>query len=145
MSKPTVAQTPAMRKHPTSKHPLVEELDQYGPGLDHSTAALWITRAAAELDRLYALEAKRGPRAGRTGGGDTMTCTCSGHANEPNPCPACEKGIRLQELFEQGTLDRKLGEWVREQRSSYRPVRVVIEEFLESRLDGAIPCPEEEA
>ena len=37
-------------------HPLTEELDGYGLTLSHSTAASWMARAAAELDRLAGVE-----------------------------------------------------------------------------------------
>ena len=78
-----------------------------------------------------------------------IDCTCSGHANEPNPCPAClSEGNRQAAVdaeFEAGDLDMDLGAEVRRQRRSLRSVRAVVDEFLESRLEAAIPCPREEA
>ena len=71
------------------------------------------------------------------------TCTCSGHANEPNPCPVCELAVWSDEALDDGNLDQELGEWVRKQGRSYRPVCIVVGEFLESRLEAAVPCPEE--
>ena len=47
--------------------------------------------------------------------------------------------------FDAGDLDQELGEWVRRQERSLRSVRAVVEEFLETRMEPAIPCPEEGA
>lgn len=78
-----------------------------------------------------------------------MDCTCSGHANEPDPCPAClsegDRRAAVDAEFEAGDLDTELGAEVRRQRRSLRSVRAAVEEFLESRLEAAILCPREEA
>ena len=48
-----------------------------------------------------------------------MTCTCSGHANEPNPCPACCSAVSVaEEVVDElrlGKLDHDLGEYALEQ------------------------------
>ena len=48
-----------------------------------------------------------------------MTCTCSGHANEPNLCPACRADLSVaEEVAEEvrlGKLDHDLGEYALEQ------------------------------
>jgi len=76
-----------------------------------------------------------------------VTCTCSGHPNEPNPCPEClsegDRRAAVDAEFEAGDLDMDLGCEVRRQRRSLRSVRAVVDEFLESRLEAAITCPKE--
>ena len=69
-----------------------------------------------------------------------MTCTCSGHANEPDPCPEClTKEDRFDEIvcaFDDGDLDAELGAFVREREKKHR---TLIDKFLETRLEAAIP------
>jgi len=78
-----------------------------------------------------------------------MTCTCSGHANEPNPCPACgvadDEWDRQRAKLDAGEYNEELGELCRcEERSNFALARL-IDRFLESRLEAVIACPEEEA
>lgn len=46
----------------------------------------------------------------------TDICTCSGHANEPNPCPVClgdtRRAERLEDDFRLGKFDHEFGEFV---------------------------------
>ena len=45
--------------------------------------------------------------------------------------------------FDAGALDQELGEFARRQERSLRSVRALVDEFLASRLEAAVPCSEE--
>lgn len=74
-----------------------------------------------------------------------MTC----HGNDPNPSPECERRAAIREKLDAGELDQELGEYIVERNRASKSRRSlailgdVIEEFLESRLEPAVRCPEE--
>jgi len=77
----------------------------------------------------------------------TQACSCSGHRNDPNPCPACEADTHTAESVEDalrlGKLDEELVEWALDnwdgptgvgqsiwECQSHRAVRDAMQEFL---------------